>query len=236
MLFLLYFLHFRYLFLLSYLAIGCISAMLNFAVGVVPLFALGAEDPGLAVHLGVILPRKVHLEAVVALLVGQTQIVAILAQTQSGGGGARGACSLILQLHLVKYGVSLLLFLVYCTSCGAQSCRKLRFEWERSSQICCMFWYFASTLLRFLMSWLLLTNSCYKSGCWWLAARLLIHTAQPSSLHFGIVGAKLVVTSLFNASEDGLVKGRVSLHFFGTPSLRQTVFFIVQITFYIGYF
>ena len=112
------------LFLLGNLAIGSIYAVLNLAVSMVPLVAFGAQNPRLAVHLRVVFPREVHLKAVVALLVRNVQIVAVLAQRKSG------ASAVILQLDLVKDRI--FLFLVNLS--GAETCSQSCLEGERAAR------------------------------------------------------------------------------------------------------
>ena len=61
-------------------AIELIPAMINLAVGVIPSITAITVDPVLAIDLGVISATKVHLVAVVALLVVLETIVAPLAE------------------------------------------------------------------------------------------------------------------------------------------------------------
>ena len=190
------------LFLLGNLAIGSIYAVLNLTVCMIPLVAFGAQNPRLAVHLRVIFPREVHLKAVVALLVRNVQIVAVLAQRKCGSS------ALILQLDLVKDRVFLFLVRLSCAETCSQSC----LEGERAAR---SGWIFGDLAL------LILGSSRVR--------RSMVDTTQTSCLHFCIIGTKLVVTGLFNASEDCLV-GRVSFLDLALP------LFIVQITFSISYF
>ena len=169
----------------------------------VPLVALRAQNPRLSVHLGVILSWKVHLKAVVTLLVRNVQIVAVLAQRKSG------ARTVILQLDLVKDRI--FLFLVKLLG-GAETSSQSCLKGKRSTSCGWIFWDLAL---------LILGSSRVRTT--------MVDTTEPTRLHFGIVGTKLIVTSLFNASEDCFV-GRVTFLDLPLP------LFIVQITFSISYF
>ena len=63
------------------LSVDRISSVFDLTVGMVPLVARVAGDPGFPVDLAIIGSREVHLQAVVALLVGSVALVAELTET-----------------------------------------------------------------------------------------------------------------------------------------------------------